>query len=360
MKQCYIADASAGSRDKVDRALITEKRQMTDNPEIYRCHTHNYREPCIYLLTVTVEGRHPVLGHLAGDMYTAHIELTPLGEDVRHELYALCDRYPQLRLLQYQIMPDHVHVILQVTERLPKPLGNLFSSWKIACGHAYGRIMAGASAYQPNKADTTSPASGASLGEEALAPRYRRLFSEGYNDSILTGREQLQHMIAYVRDNPRRLLLKRSNSMYFNIHRNIDIAGHRLDAIGNLALLQAKLLAVHCRRHWSENEKESYISHCLETAKKGAVLIGAFVSKIEQTIAMQAKEQRYPLIHLRENGFPDLYKPIGRDFYACAEGHLLLLAPWKYHAGRKAISREQCNALNTMAESIAQPKGRAT
>lgn len=265
-------------------------------------------------------------------------------------------------------MPDHVHVILQVTERLPKPLGNIFSLWKIACGHAYGRIMAGASAYQPDKADTTSPASGASLGKEALAPQeasqekppFKRLFVEGYNDRILQGKGQLQRMIAYVRDNPRRLLLKRSNSMYFTIHRNIDIAGYRLDAIGNLALLQAKLLAVHCRRHWSENEKESYISHCFETAKKGAVLIGAFVSKIEQTIAMQDKEQRYPLIHLRENGFPDLYKPIGRDFYACAEGHLLLLAPWKYHAGRHTISREQCNALNTMAESIAQPKGRAT
>lgn len=341
---------------------------MTDNPEIYRCHTHNYREPCIYLLTVTVEGRRPVLGHLAGDMYTAHIELTPLGEDVRHELYALCDRYPQLRLLQYQIMPDHVHVILQVTERLPKPLGNLFSSWKIACGHANGRIMAGASAHQPNKADTTSPDSGASLGEEALAPQkalqekppFKRLFDEGYNDRILQGKGQLQRMIAYVRDNPRRLLLKHSNSMYFTIHRNIDIAGYRLDAIGNLALFQRPLMAVHCRRSWTEDEQQAFAAQCMKASEDGAVLIGAFISKAEQDIAHTANEHHHPLIHLVENGFPELYKPVGQAFYACAEGRLLLLAPWKYHAGRKAISREQCNALNTMAESIAQPKGRAT
>lgn len=333
---------------------------MTDNQQIYRCQTHDYREPCIYLLTVTVEGRRPVLGHLAGDMYTAHIELTPLGEDVRHELYALCDRYPQLRLLQYQIMPDHVHVILQVTERLPKPLGNLFSSWKIACGHAYGRIMAGASAYQPNKVDTTSPASGTSLGEEALALRYRRLFSEGYNDSILTGREQLQHMIAYVRDNPRRLLIKRAYTPYFTIHRSIDIASYRFDAIGNLALFQRPLMAVHCRRRWTENEQQAFAAQCMKASEDGTVLVGAFISKAEQDIAHTANEHHHPLIHLVENGFPELYKPIGRDFYACAEGHLLLLAPWKYHAGRQTISREQCNALNTMAESIAQPKGRAT
>lgn len=344
---------------------------MADNPKVQRCHTHDYREPCIYLFTVTVEGRRPLLGKLEGDVYTAHIELTPLGEDVRHELYALCDRYPQLRLLQYQIMPDHVHVIIQATERLPKPIGSLLSSWKIACGHAYGRILAsatsvgtsashaGASAFQPDKAVTSTPtllAAGASSGEAALAPRYLRLFSEGYNDSILTGREQLQHMIAYVRDNPRRLLLKRQYSPYFTIHRNIDVAGYRFDAIGNLALLQRPLMAVHCRRHWADEERKAFATQCLEASGNGAVLIGAFISKTEQEIAHTAEEHRHPLIHLVENGFPELYKPVGQAFYACAEGRLLLLAPWEYHAGRRAISREQCNAMNTMAEAIASQR----
>lgn len=329
---------------------------MTDNPKIQRCQLHDYREPCIYLLTVTVDGRRPLLGKLEGDVYTAHIELTPLGEDVRHELYALCDRYPQLRLLQYQIMPDHVHIIIQATERLTKPLGSLFSSWKIACGHAYGRIMAGASTFQPNKSTTNTPTilgTRASSGEEALAPRYMRLFSEGYNDSILTGHEQLQHMIAYVRDNPRRLLLKRANSPYFTIHRSIDVAGLRFDAIGNMELLQRPLMAVHCRRHRTDDERKAFATRCLEASGNGAVLIGAFISKAEQEIAHTANVHRHPLIHLVENGFPELYKPVGQAFYACAEGRLLLLAPWKYHAGRKAINREQCNALNTMAEAIA-------
>ena len=353
---------------------------MPDNPKIQRCQLHDYREPCIYLLTVTVEGRKPLLGRLAGDVHTAHIELSSLGEDVRHELYALCDRYPQLRLLQYQIMPDHVHVILQATERLSKPIGSLFASWRHACGVAYARTMAGASAYQPDKADTKKKRQtdlGASLcktalavssspnkeeafrspnntpGEAAQAPRYLRLFSEGFNDSILRGREQLQHMIAYVRDNPRRLLLKRQCCPYFTIHRSIDVAGMRFDAIGNLALLQRPLMAVHCRRRWTDDERQAFANQCLTASERGTVLIGAFISKAEQEITLTANEQHHPLIHLVENGFPELYKPVGQAFYACAEGRLLLLAPWEYHAGRKAISREQCNALNAMAEAIA-------
>ena len=351
---------------------------MADNQQIFRSHTHDYKSPCIYMLTVTVEGRRPLLGKVCGDVQTARIELTPLGEDVRHELYALCDRYPQLRLLQYQVMPDHVHVILQATTRLPKPLGSLFSSWKIACGRAYGRLTAtttGASALArdkaagqlssdragaPDKAEKTIAGAGALAGDlsgaAALAPQgkpFRRLFAEGYNDRILQGKGQLQRMIDYIRDNPRRLLLKHTNSPYFTLHRNLTIAGHTFDAIGNLALLQAPLMAVHCRRHWSPVELNSYTTRCSEASQKGTVLIGAFISESEKTIALKASENHRPLIHLMENGFPDLYKPVGQAFYACAEGRLLQLAPWKHHATHTVVSREQCNALNTMAETIA-------
>ncbi len=348
---------------------------MADNQQTFRSHTHDYKSPCIYMLTVTVEGRRPLLGKVSGDVQTAHIELTPLGEDVRHELYALCDRYPQLRLLQYQVMPDHVHVILQATTRLPKPLGSLFSSWKIACGRAYGRLTAataattGASALARDKAAETTagagPFAGALSGAAALAPPkkspetqpqpapFRRLFAEGYNDRILQGKGQLQRMIDYIRDNPRRLLLKRANSPYFTLHRSITVAGHTFDAIGNLALLQAPLMAVHCRRHWSPVELSAYATRCIEASQKGTVLIGAFISEAEKAIALKASENHRPLIHLMENGFPNLYKPVGQAFYACSEGRLLQLAPWKHHATHTIVSREQCNALNTMAETIA-------
>lgn len=354
-----------------------------DNLQLQRSYTHDYREPYIYLLTVTVENRRPLLGQVCGDIYTAHIELTPLGEAVRYELYALCKRYPQLRLLQHQVMPDHVHVILQVTERLPKPLGSFLSSWKIACGHAYARV-AGASTPTQNKdagasacpRDKTAGAStdtrdkgkkfqtsvvpsscSAALALNEKAP-YLRLFAEGYNDRILQGKGQLQRMISYVRDNPRRLLLKHQCRPYFTIHRGVNVAGHTLDAVGNLALLHSPLMSVHCRRHWTEEEQQAYHNRCLAAAEDGTVLIGAFISKAEQAIAKTVLERQLPLIHLMENGFNDLYKPVGRDFYATAEGRLLQLAPWEYHARRKVISREQCNAMNTLAETIASQQDR--
>ena len=347
---------------------------MADNQKTQRCRLHDYHEPCIYLLTVTVEGRKPLLGHLAGDVYTAHIELTELGMAVRYETNMLPKHYPQVQVLQYIVMPDHVHLILRVKERLPEslPLGNIVAAWKHACGKAYASLFAsgdlkaatrngGLVQKQPNGVNVMGPSR--PLGKETFrspniipgeaAPHHLRLFSEGYNDSILRGREQLQHMIAYVRDNPRRLLLKRQCSPYFTIHRNTNVDGLSFDAVGNLALLQRPLMAVHCRRRWTDEERQAFATQCHAASESGAVLIGAFISKAEQEIAHTANEHRHPLIHLVENGFPELYKPVGQAFYACAEGRLLLLAPWEYHADRKTISREQCNELNSMAEAIA-------
>ena len=352
---------------------------MSDNPKIQRCKLHDYREPCIYHITVTTVDRMPLLGQVIGDVQVAKVILTELGMAVRYEINMLPKQYPQVQVLQYIVMPDHVHLILRVKERLQEtlPLGNIVAAWKHACGKAYASLSATGSlkAANPNGGAAQQKATGENglgfsrpLGMETfrspnntpdkavLVPRYRRLFSVGYNDSILRGREQLQHMIAYVRDNPRRLLLKRANSPYFTIHRSIALAEFSFDAIGNLALLQRPLMAVHCRRHWTDEERQTFASQCLKASGSGAVLIGAFISKAEQEIAHTANEHRHTLIHLVENGFPELYKPVGQAFYACAEGRLLLLAPWEYHAGRKAISREQCNALNTMAEAIASTR----
>ena len=182
---------------------------------------------------------------------------------------------------------------------------------------------------------------------------YKPLFAKGFNDSILTSRGQLNHMMAYVRDNPRRLLIKRQQSSLFVIHRDLQVAGYRFDAVGNLDLLQRPMVAVHCRRHWSEAERQAYTRQCLSASEQGAVLIGAFISKAEKDILHGAQETKRPVIHLQENGFADLYKPVGNDFYACAEGRLLQLSPWSYHNDSRPISREQCNAMNLMAESIA-------
>ncbi len=326
--------------------------ETSTNTKLKRSNWHDYHEPCIYLVTVTTVDREPLLGQVEGDTVKARIRLNPIGWEVWKEIEKIPKRYPQVKVMQHQIMPDHVHLVLRVTERLPEklPLGNVVAAWKQACGKAADSLRDLKAATHNNPS-----ADRLSCGAAFRSPEdrsYRPLFTKGFNDSILTSQGQLNHMMAYVRDNPRRLLIKRQHNAFFAIHRGINLAGFSFDAVGNLALLQRPLIAVHCRRRWTEAEQQTYHDLCLQAADGGTVLVGATISKAEQVIAHAVRERHLPLILLVENGFNDLYKPVGEAFYATAEGRLLQLAPWPYHNENHPITRKQCMELNQMAETI--------
>ena len=354
-----------------------------NSTRLNRSFTHDYRSPHIYLITVTVVDRQPVLSTVSGTVEQPRVELTEVGKAVKREIFAIEKRHPQVKVLFNIIMPDHVHLILHVLERLPEkmPLGNIVAAWKQACGKAFSALLAAGkvqvigdlkavgcgaccdlkvahldgqqqeyNSLPPSEASFRSPQN-AHTQENKLP--YHQLFSKGFNDSILSGRHQLTHMMAYVKDNPRRLLVKRLHKELFAIRRGISVAGMTFDAVGNIALLQKVKVAVHCRSKWTESEQKAYAKKCILAAEKGAVLVGAFISKTEKEIEQTATERRLPIIRLVENGFDDLYKPVGQDFDSCAEGLLLLLAPWPYHSGYRKITREQCQQMNEMAEAIA-------
>lgn len=337
-----------------------------NSTRLNRSFTHDYRSPHIYLITVTVVDREPVLSAVSGTVEQPRVELSEVGKAVKREIFAIEKRHPQVKVLFNIIMPDHVHLILHVLERLPEklPLGNIVAAWKQACGKAFSALLAAGEkgdlkvahldgqSLLSSEANFSSPrpTKGTQQQAQLQKPPYTPLFSKGFNDSILYHRHQLRNMMAYVKDNPRRLLVKRQHKELFAIRRGISVAGMTFDAVGNIALLQKAKMAVHCRRKWTEAEQKAYAEKCVDAAENGVVLVGAFISKAEKEIEQTATERRLPIIRLVENGFEDLYKPVGQDFDACAEGRLLLLAPWPYHGGYRKITREQCNQLNEMAE----------
>lgn len=62
----------------------------------------------------------------------------------------------------------------------------------------------------------------------------------------------------------------------------------------------------------------------------------------------------YPLIKLTDCGFEDRFKPRGADFDLCAEGRLLLLAPWPENIGRKSTAGyTEFHQMNDLALIIA-------
>ena len=65
-------------------------------------------------------------------------------------------------------------------------------------------------------------------------------------------------------------------------------------------------------------------------------------------------EAGIPLIVLLLKGFPPYFKPQPRYLKACAEGRLLMLAPYPYQNEKLTNMRVLCLHLNELAAQICQ------
>ncbi|MBQ6433482.1 MAG: hypothetical protein IJJ94_06025, partial [Bacteroidaceae bacterium] len=178
----------------------------------------------------------------------------------------------------------------------------------------------------------------------------------------LSRRGQLNAMIRYVQMNPQRLATKRLMPGFFRVQRGIEIAGRSYDGVGNVALLHAaRFMPVHVRRTMVEAAKHGYsqplrdyMNGCVLAARGGCVMVSPFISPDEKLVMNVLLAEKRPFIVLADNGFRDYYKPTHGLFDACAAGRVLILSPWPYDADKRHISRDDCVALNAMAEDIAR------
>ena len=289
---------------------------------------HDYSSVAIYMVTLCVEGRRPILGTLnAPDEHHVMPWVYPsqLGLAVKQAWHEIPQYHPQVKLLGFQLMPDHVHGIIHVTSPMPQPLGRVIQGFKKGCRDAIN----------------------------AISPGGDTLWEQGYNDRILKGAGQLDRWIKYLIDNPRRLWIKRQNPGLFVQQTGITIDTTPVTMMGNRFLLDyPEKVAVKCSQRLSEEEIEAECHRFLAMACRGVVLVSPCISQGEKEVMGRAFEAGHPIIVLIENGFAPYQKPSGRQFEACSQGRLLLIAPWPHLDEYRKITRPQCDALNALARHI--------
>ena len=393
--------------------MMTEKRKKDieefageKQPSMKRrSDVNDYHGRHIYLVTLAVEGRRPLLGQVVGNPLAAdgsadapRIELSVLGGAVFDCWQQIPERYPEVEILALQIMPDHLHGILWIKEEMQQHLGRIIGGFKTGCNKAYRFFTAAlpqstpskkhTPSQQPSKEHTPSQQPGSqqssSLQSSSLqgmpvsrvgnscsayaaavpqrpSPRERRenrnhglLFEPNYNDLICKSYDMLPTLINYVKDNPRRLLMKRAHPEYLRPFFDLRIGSHTYSGIGNLALLRAPhRLAVRVSRRNNETQLQEELHRYMNAAQSGTVLISPAISPGEKRVMRTAFDAKFPTVVIMENGFTPLSKPHGEQFYACAEGRLLMLSPWPHHNDRQKITAQQCQAMNLMALELA-------
>ncbi len=383
----------------------------------------DYCQRAIYMITVTLEDRtREWLGHLVyldgnGEDQTQPcggrwaIAPTPFGQAVFDALDEMPRLFPQVKILERQLMPEHLHFAVFVDAPLPKPLGALIRGFKAGAAKRWKMLAEnGEPQNTPRPAEPqghprpaepqghpcaaeplghpcpAEPAGGRSMPSHSCdgIPRW----ADGFQDTILFREGQLASMIAYIRANPSRLAEKRANPGLFRRVANVclPLDGGRLvgrfEALGNRHLLSRTLHQVQCSRQYfawrrvpkpggglkiardaaaepvverTTGDYDSRLADALAAAGHGAVIVSPCISDGERQIAIEAHKRKLPLVALRNMGFAKLQKPAGRLFDACAEGRLLLLAPaaWPYSTQEKPMTRRDATALNRICQWLA-------
>ncbi len=253
--------------------------------------------------------------------------------------------------LDFQVMPDHFHGLLRVARRLPKPIGAAIGAFKAKCTRAYWNNLA-----------ASGEARYAASGEErCIVPGCLRpgsapaLWSEGYQDSIAFDEARLDRLVAYIKDNPRRLGVKRANRDLFKVVDRLPFGEGAFMALGNCFLLDAPLFhQIQCSRSITPTELAQKKADCKSAIARGAVIVSPCISPGERDIAKDVFESKGKLIVLKNKGFAPLYKPSGEMFDACAERRILQLAPsaWEYRPGKKPLTRLDACVMNRLAQLI--------
>lgn len=336
-----------------------------------RCADNNYTERGLYLITIATEGRQSLLGTLVGKAEATegpdkpHVVLSPLGEKVKVEWFGISRYYHQIEVIRLCVMPDHIHGILFVHEKIERHLGHVINGFKTGTRKAAKELgllsqgyQAEAKPQQTEPITLSCPSSKVQYAEVEPQPKHSpigTLWEPGYNDRLLLHKNQLAHMLAYLDDNPRRLLLKRQHPEYFTQLSPIPVLDTTMSAMGNRFLLDhPQKLQVQCSRHLYPWEIEEQKQHFLQAGQQGAIIVSPCISPGEREIATACMEAGIPLIVLLLKGFPDYFKPQPRYLKACAEGRLLLMSPFQWQNEKITNMRQRCLFLNELAKRICQ------
>ena len=344
---------------------------------VWKRHKDIFKSVGIYHITFVVTGRQPLLGELAIDHEEPRCLPTDLGRAISHDLDEIQQRRPYVRLLAKQLMPDHIHVLLYVTEdcsvSIKEIARGMRQGWRqmattisidpqIPSAEEYKQMPKGV-AQMPSAEEYKQMPKGVTQMPKGVTQMpdtgtHQPLFETPFFRT-LAHKGQLDTMIQYLHDNPRRAMLKQQHPDLFTLRRDTRVGELCFTSLGNLFLLDyPEKQPIICSRTLSEQQITAQQTDALYQAKNGCITVTAAISPGERQIARAVREAGAPLIILLKDGFPKpgdpyekYYKPGGVYFEACAAGQLLLLEPTADTLTLPDIQRRTEQTLREKAEA---------
>ena len=128
------------------------------------------------------------------DAIEAKVVFSDLGRALFDHFRKMGEFTPGLKPVFCALMPDHLHLLLEVERELARPIGNAVAGFKTGCEKIYAR-----------------------MGGKG------RLFAKGFVDEVVLRAGQTHSEFNYLIDNPRRLAVKKLYPDLFKYSREISV-----------------------------------------------------------------------------------------------------------------------------------------
>ena len=319
----------------MDSIWVKSLKQGGEHSYHRRAIKHDYYAPFIYHIILKKTKDCESFGTVVGDARmapglpgSADIVESGLGKIIAKEIVHLPYEYPIIKQHQFKVMPDHVHILLQVLFRSDKHLDFYMDYLRKRIAAKYSKLK------------------GKLISDEEI-------FEQGYCDKPLLLKRSLDALYVYIRQNPHRLAMRQQFPQFFQRIRKLKIREEEFEAYGNLFLFRnPDKEAVKISRSFSKEEilekKEAWLS----ASSKGTILVSPFISKAEKDIRTEAEVLGAKIILIVHEAFPDRFKPAAHDFSLCSQGRLLIIS-----LGLPigiTLTHSICERMNGLAKVIAR------
>ena len=145
-----------------------------------RLDQYDYSTPGAYFVTICTQNRRCLLSRIVGHgLEPAETHCTAYGEIAKKQLFLLEERYPNLRIDLYVIMPNHIHVIFLLGD------------------------TAGVS-QRPTITDIVCAYKSLTTRECKKVQPIDKLFQTSFFEHVIRGREDYDEIAEYIINNPKR------------------------------------------------------------------------------------------------------------------------------------------------------------
>ena len=327
------------SFSKPDNSFFNPFYRNPDHPNFNRrARHHDYTRPARYLITIIKNPTIPTLCKISGNPYSRNknniiTDLSPSGVIIPDAIKEWNRKFSGIYLPEYAIMPDHIHLCMDVCTSLPNGLSR-------AMAGLMGKIS---SAYQ------------LSLPIPERPEKMTSFFSKGFNDRIAYTQEQWERQQQYTIDNPRRYLIKKIFPDFLIKRWLLSMPGDRKFILkGNIFLLrQPSVFRVKTSRSYSPSEAAEAMNEWKKQLYNGGIPISPFIHPHEKELRDDAINNGYSYIRICTNGFAEREAASGKEFELMAQGRLLLIGQYEYKSQKEELKYGYAQHLNQQALDIA-------